>query len=101
MFVPALNTRGIQFMRALATRLLTLLVLASGLSFASADQRNVARLAPELLAARIDEIVSAKLTAKGIQPAALSDDAEFLRRLSLDLVGRIPRAFEVRDFVED
>ena len=88
-------------MRAQGACLLALLVLATGPSFASADQQNVARLAPELLAARIDELVNAKLTAKGVQPATLSDDAEFQRRLSLDLVGRIPRAFEVRDFVED
>jgi hypothetical protein len=34
-------------------------------------------------------------------PAARSDDAEFLRRVSLDLVGRIPTVAEVREFLAD
>src|SRR3954453_22323785 len=36
-----------------------------------------------------------------ITPAPLADDAEFLRRLSLDLVGRIPTAAEARAFIEN
>ncbi|HLF94169.1 MAG TPA: DUF1549 and DUF1553 domain-containing protein [Planctomycetota bacterium] len=37
----------------------------------------------------------------GVAPAALSDDAEFLRRLSLDVLGTIPSAAEARAFLRD
>ena len=34
-------------------------------------------------------------------PAAVADDGEFLRRVSLDLIGKIPTAAEARDFLDD
>lgn len=36
-----------------------------------------------------------------VTPANPADDAEFLRRLSLDLAGRIPAVSELREFLED
>jgi hypothetical protein len=36
-----------------------------------------------------------------LQPATPADDAEFLRRVYLDLVGKIPTASEARDFIDD
>jgi len=50
---------------------------------------------------RIDEIINARLKAEGIEPAARSSDAEFLRRVSLDLTGAIPRVADVRAFLAD
>src|SRR5262245_14524751 len=53
------------------------------------------------LAARIDERLESRWKREGIQPAPLADDAEFLRRASLDLNGRIPPAADVYEFLTD
>lgn len=49
----------------------------------------------------IDEEIFARLSAEGVPAAPLSSDEEFLRRVSLDLTGRIPAADEIRAFVAD
>ena len=48
----------------------------------------------------IDEQIAAKLKAEGIAPAAQASDATVLRRLTLDLVGRIPAPGEVDAYVK-
>src|SRR5262249_45379755 len=52
------------------------------------------------LATKIDEVVDAGLQSKALKPAAASSDAEFVRRLYLDLTGRIPTVQEAREFLE-
>lgn len=49
----------------------------------------------------IDEMVAAKWKRMQIQPAPLCSDAEFLRRIYLDLTGLPPTSKQVRDFTED
>ncbi len=49
----------------------------------------------------IDEEIFARLQAEGVPAAPLASDEEFLRRVSLDLTGRIPSAQEVREFAAD
>jgi len=56
---------------------------------------------PKELAARIDHWIAAKWHDNAVKPAAPTDDAEFVRRVYLDLAGRIPRVSEVRDFLAD
>ena len=50
---------------------------------------------------KIDELVAAKWKKLGLQPSELSSDVEFLRRVSLDLIGTLPTPDEVRKFLAD
>src|SRR5437763_15911363 len=47
----------------------------------------------------VDQFVDARLQQDGVKAAAQADDANLLRRLTLDLVGRIPTVAETRTFV--
>ncbi len=46
----------------------------------------------------IDSILSAAWQQQGVEPAPLCSDDQFLRRASLDIIGRIPRLDELRRF---
>ena len=48
----------------------------------------------------IDHYIDLKLKNEKIAPAPQADDATFVRRLYLDLAGRIPTTFEARQFIE-
>src|SRR5437764_15026945 len=52
------------------------------------------------LAKRIDDLLGTGWQAAKVQPAPLADDAEFLRRVSIDLAGRIPTVAEARAFLD-
>lgn len=47
----------------------------------------------------IDEQISKRLADEKISPSPRSDDAEFLRRVYLDIVGLIPPADKVKEFI--
>ena len=59
------------------------------------DRLNKARQ----LAMEIDLLINAQWEAAGVTPAAVADDDEFLRRIYLDITGRIPTSYETRTFL--
>lgn len=57
--------------------------------------------APSEVAAAVDRHVEESLAARNIEPAPLADDDEFLRRVTLDLTGRVPTAEQAAAFLDD
>ena len=49
----------------------------------------------------IDRLLATAWQRARAQPAAVADDAEFVRRIYLDLVGRIPTRDEAEHFIND
>src|SRR5262249_15865027 len=50
---------------------------------------------------KIDELIAAEWKKLGVAPAPLSTDEEFLRRVSLDLIGTLPTPDEIRTFTSN
>jgi hypothetical protein len=80
--------------------LLCLAVVVPGLCAEPPADKKAER-DPYALAARLDRRIEKQWEANKVVPAPLASDTEFLRRVYLDLAGRIPRTAEVRDFLED
>lgn len=92
-----------------ARRFLPLLLLLAAGAIAAPPQRCVAEESAEpvdltaaaAVASQIDELLQAHWQASGVTPAAVCDDATFLRRVTLDLAGRIPTAEELATLAAD
>src|SRR6516164_8019795 len=64
-------------------------------AWADPDARADARV----LAAKIDQLIASRWQAEHVLPAPLADEGAYLRRLSLDVIGRIPLVSETRLFL--
>jgi hypothetical protein len=98
-----LQTRGMLMTRRSAVPvLLTLLCLPAVARSADPpplDPRTEAEV--RALAAFIDDHVARRCAENEVTLAPVAGDAEFFRRLSLDLTGRIPSIIAIRDFLDD
>jgi hypothetical protein len=47
----------------------------------------------------VDDLVFAKLKTIGMPPSDIADDGTFIRRVTLDITGRLPTAAEMKDFM--
>jgi len=87
-------------MRITLAAMVALLAVVAGAAALEADPsafESPAAAAPE---GQIDKLVLAKLSKLGIQPSHCSD-AVFIRRVYLDVIGTLPTATEVREFLAD
>jgi hypothetical protein len=88
--------------RTIAAVLLTLLCLPPVVRAAdppALDRKTEVEV--RALAAFIDDQVARRCAENDVKEAAVAGDAEFFRRLCLDLGGRIPSITEIRDFLDD
>lgn len=58
-------------------------------------------LSSQAIVARINNDIESRWTEIGIQPSPRADDAEWLRRVYLDLAGRVPTVAESQQFLAD
>lgn len=56
---------------------------------------------PETSVGQLDAELERLWSDAGVEPSALTDDAEFLRRVSLDLIGRVPTHDEVARVLDE
>jgi hypothetical protein len=75
---------------------LALLVLSTATHYAAADSKKESRT----LARRIDEAINERLKAENVAASPRCDDAEFVRRIYLDLTGHIPSAEKAAAFID-
>ena len=85
-------------MRLFTNAILLIVAPAMVLPCAADDQPLAAE---HQTVAAIDRIFRATWKAEEIVPAAPADDTEYLRRLYLDLAGRIPAVSEIRSFTAE
>jgi hypothetical protein len=104
-----------KMMRCLAIATMSAFVLLlGGLSFAAPGDKDKAkkpavklpppsgvRMDHTTLAKFIDKAIADKLKAEGVTTAPLTSDAEFLRRVYLDITGHIPSGDKAAAFLDD
>ncbi|MBA4187024.1 MAG: hypothetical protein C0467_03305 [Planctomycetaceae bacterium] len=74
----------------------TALCAFTSITVSAADLPPASKPIPQV----IDQYIDAAIAEAGVTPAGQADDATLIRRLTLDLVGRIPTTAEVDEYVK-
>jgi len=82
-------------------RLIGILILPAIVAAVVGREARAGEPNPGELAALIDRHIDTRLEAEGVRPAEPASDAEFLRRVYLDLHGVIPTADQATTFLAD
>src|SRR5436853_7912885 len=85
-------------MRTLAIAILGALVVSTGVARGEQDTATEAKLSGSAL---IDHWIKAKWEDAKLKPAARAGDAEYMRRVYLDIAGQIPSLEEAEKFLAD
>ena len=67
----------------------------------AASQKQPATNDVQQLADRIDDLIAKKWSENDVVSASPSDDSEYLRRVWLDIAGKIPTAADSQDFLDE
>lgn len=86
-----------RWLSGLIVLLFTLIIFSSHTALADSQVQKK----NGLLSAKIDRLIQEAQKREGVIPAPRSTDAEFMRRVSLDLTGKIPAVAELRRFLTD
>ena len=78
---------------------LFLLGIAAQATAAEPEQPTTKAVSPRVAAAHVDQLLGEELFTAEVELAPLADDATFLRRIELDLVGQIPSVATVKAFL--
>src|SRR4051812_11956449 len=74
-------------------------LLAGGAALAKGSSSRTPTVDKEAASREIDRFIDTKLREKQIEPLSITSDEQFLRRIYLDAIGRIPTLDETRDFL--
>jgi hypothetical protein len=78
----------------------TVFLLAT-IAFAEGNASTARSIIDNSVVAKLDSLVAEHWQTAGVNPSELADDTTFLRRVTLDLLGRIPTYREAIAFTED
>jgi hypothetical protein len=101
------GTEGIMVMRLLGAGIAVVFMVVAARADGTADvpreRTDPVKSARDsrALTSRVDAVLADRWAEAKIRPVAVADDGEFLRRVSLDLIGKIPTAAETLDFLDD
>jgi hypothetical protein len=102
-FIGALLALGCFFAGATSSDVASAETKVAAVSITSAPRASssLGKLPPadRPIAEIVDRYIDEKLQAAKVKPAGQVDDANYIRRVTLDLVGRVPAPAEINDFV--